>query len=449
MAPGHEQALHQQSQLRNANKAPEPAVESASSPSASIKICQQYSPAPHDIQCENYLTQSDALFREVDRLKKQGWTLPRANELFHKQRANASQPTRSGEKLFFKLQSRIGHELREAGAFLVEDLGTWRIKALNLGISPGAYTRPIFEQYPGAAISGIALPQHLGGPRMKIAYGVADRRVQVCFADITMFVRDFSGHGANVPSAHPDAANFNYWSPYAGQLFELVVCDGQALRVHHREEGMTANLDSIPLLESQLILGMTRIRSGGTFVMLLPKAHSYRSVVLLKDFCSFAGSVELFKPSSVHRIRSTCYMVAKNVQPSKEEARACIAKWKGQWATATFGGDDQAGELPESPNFAEVDALLTEFGPTLIPMSQEIWNIQVTGLREWIGRMSQCQEEQPGGSRGDNELSTPHDPESTPLSCSSYNESVAAPPVLSRSPRITRSCPQFGLWTEN
>lgn len=379
----------------------------------------------------------------------QGWTLPRANELFHKQRANASQPTRSGEKLFFKLQSRIGHELREAGAFLVEDLGTWRIKALNLGISPGAYTRPIFEQYPGAAISGIALPQHLGGPRMKIAYGVADRRVQVCFADITMFVRDFSGHGANVPSAHPDAANFNYWSPYAGQLFELVVCDGQALRVHHREEGMTANLDSIPLLESQLILGMTRIRSGGTFVMLLPKAHSYRSVVLLKDFCSFAGSVELFKPSSVHRIRSTCYMVAKNVQPSKEEARACIAKWKGQWATATFGGDDQAGELPESPNFAEVDALLTEFGPTLIPMSQEIWNIQVTGLREWIGRMSQCQEEQPGGSRGDNELSTPHDPESTPLSCSSYNESVAAPPVLSRSPRITRSCPQFGLWTEN
>ncbi|KAL9010909.1 MAG: hypothetical protein Q9173_004200 [Seirophora scorigena] len=221
MASGLEQALHQQSQLRNAKEASNPAAESASSPSASVTICQQYSPAPHDIQCENYLTQSDALFREIDRLKKRGWTLPRANELFHKQRANANQPTGSGEKTFYKPQFRIGHELRKAGAFMVQDLDTWKIKALNLGIAPGAYTRAIFEQYPGAAISGITLPKNLGGPRMSIAYGAADRRVTVCFADITMFVGEFSGRGANVPSAHPDAANFNHWSPYAGQLFGL------------------------------------------------------------------------------------------------------------------------------------------------------------------------------------------------------------------------------------
>ncbi|KAL8649319.1 MAG: hypothetical protein Q9210_004471 [Variospora velana] len=423
MTLGLEQALDQTLQLRNANEAPTLAAGSTSSPTASVTTLHAQDLAPPSVQCRDYFTQHDALFREIDRLKSQGWTLPRGDEHFQKQRANADRPTHKSEKFFFKLHLFIGKELREAGAFIVEDPDTSEIKALNICMAPGAYTRAILEQYPGAAISGISLPIRMGGHKMMIRHGAADSRVDVRFADITMFVGEFSTHGTNIPSDHPDALNFRRWSPFAGHLFDLVVCDGQALRTHHRE-GMKANLEPMRLLISQLIFGMTRIRSGGTFVMLVHKVHSYHSVLLLKDFCSFAGSVQLFKPSSAHRFRSTCYMIAKDVQPSKEEARACIAKWKGQWVTTMLGGEDQAGEQPEAPTSAEVKTLLADFGPTLIAMSQESWNVQVIALREWIRKMSRSQDERSGAQRGDNEPSMPLGAEAIPSSLSFHDDPV-------------------------
>ncbi|KAI4280631.1 MAG: hypothetical protein L6R35_005852 [Caloplaca aegaea] len=420
MTSGLYQALNQKLQPRNANEARTLAAGSASSPTASSTTLQAQDLAALSIQCRNYFTQHDAIFREMDRLKSQGWTLPQGDEHFQKQRANADRQTHQSEKVFFNMHLVIGKELREAGAFIMEDPDRSEIKALNICMAPGAYTRAILEQYPGAAISGISLPINMGGHKMMIRHGAADSRVNVRFADITMFVEEFSAHGTNIPSDHPDAFNFRKWSPFAGHLFDLVVCDGQALRTHHRE-GMKANLEPIRLLVSQLIFGMSRIRSGGTFVMLVHKVHSYDSVLLLKDFCSFAGNVQLFKPSSAHQFRSTCYMIAKDVQPSKEEARACIDKWKGQWVTTTIGGGDQAGTQPETPTSAEVETLLADFGPTIIAMSQESWNVQVIALREWIRRMSRSPGKRSGAPRGDNEPSRPLGPEAIPLSLS-FNE---------------------------
>lgn len=71
MTSGLYQALNQKLQPRNANEARTLAAGSASSPTASSTTLQAQDLAALSIQCRNYFTQHDAIFREMDRLKSQ------------------------------------------------------------------------------------------------------------------------------------------------------------------------------------------------------------------------------------------------------------------------------------------------------------------------------------------------------------------------------------------
>ncbi|KAL9026596.1 MAG: hypothetical protein Q9196_004760 [Gyalolechia fulgens] len=316
----------------------------------------------------------------------QGWQASSGDRYFKKQRENADNKDDHIERVFHLIHLNIGRELREAGAFEVDDSSPSNIKTLQLCLAPGAYTQAVLERYPEASVCGITLPVEAGGHKMSIPYGSQDPRVAVEFMDITMLIGEFCVAAFTVPQIHPDAQNFIRKSPFAGTEFDLVLCDGQTLRVHERS-GKKDDTEPLRLLNAQLVFGMTRIKSGGTFVMLLHKADAYDTVMLLKKFCSFAN-VTLFKPSAGHRQRSTFYMIAKNVQPTSMEGQGCIADWKEDWIQGTFGGDHGTGVAPRDPDAAKVDATLDEFGPKLIDIAHEAWIIQTEALShsKWLSQ---------------------------------------------------------------
>jgi hypothetical protein len=144
------------------------------------------------------------------------------------------------------------------------------------------------------------------------------------------------------------------------------------------------------LLTSQLVLALQRIRPGGTMVILLHKADTWPSVLLMHMFATFADTVELFKPKAGHRTRSSFYLVAKGARPECEASVDAVRQWKGMWRVATFGvggcGEDHDGsregvlEGLGRGGEEKVQEVLREFGPTLVRMAENVFAIQAEAL---------------------------------------------------------------------
>lgn len=69
-------------------------------------------------------------------------------------------------------------------------------------------------------------------------------------------------------------------------------------------------------------------------LLLLHRLDSWRSVALLHTFAAFA-EVALFKPRCGHAMRTSFYMVARDVRPECAAAREAVRVWQGQWQAAT------------------------------------------------------------------------------------------------------------------
>ncbi|KAL8652756.1 MAG: hypothetical protein Q9226_004128 [Calogaya cf. arnoldii] len=421
-----------------------------SAPAVAIPPSRHLELAPHNVHIRSYLRDNDATFCRLDELKEKGWKTTEGDAHFKKQREAADQKDDEQEKVFHRVHLEIGNEMRSFGAFDVEGLEHPNINALNLCMAPGAYTAAMLKQYPDASVSGITLPVNSGGHKMIIPFGQYDPRVDVKFLDITMLVREYLSEPFRIPNDHPDAANFIMDSPFQEQEFELVLCDGQALRTHERAEYRYIMREARRLLAAQLIFGMTRIKQGGTFVILLHKAECWDTMCLLQNFCSFA-KVSLFKPETRHGQRSTFYLVAKDVQSASTEAELFVDHWKRVWTEATFGGEEGTGEDPAMPENSEVDALLHDFGPGLIALAQTIWSLQANALDRspWLpgsktSRTRRSSSHQSPAFSKKGEPSTPRHPNSvlsarsrwqpsSPDSPSSPSGQVAKHPLTSRS----------------
>ncbi|KAL8772846.1 MAG: hypothetical protein Q9209_002191 [Squamulea sp. 1 TL-2023] len=379
-----EQRLAQQLRLRSDGNDVASTINDISTHKVAIPHSRLLERARHNVRIRTYLKEHDPTFRRLDELREKGWSAASGDDHFKKQREAADNKDDSTEVMFHALHLRIGHEMRDFGAFEVNTMGASKTSALNLCLAPGAYTAAMLDRYPDASVCGITLPFSSGGHKMVIPYGSEDPRVEVEFLDITMLINEFMEEPISIPANHPDAANFVSISPFHDQIFDLVLCDGQALRTHNRAEYRDTH-EPRRLLAAQLVFGMTRINQGGTFVILLHKADAWDTIRLLKSSSSFA-QIKLFKPKAGHRQRSTFYLIAKNVQPDSIEALRSIDEWKRSWYDSTFGGEERRGADPTMPDDAEVDELLHEFGPHLIAMAQDIWSIQIDALKhsQWL-----------------------------------------------------------------
>lgn len=314
-------------------------------------------------------------------ISTQGWESKAGDTFFKNRRHQADNADQKSFTYMNNMMRRIAEEMQQAtGAFSILNAFTEQPMILDMCTAPGIYLQYALEANPGAGALGFSLPYDQGGHRLVVETGGA---VRVRLLDVTMLAADMGVPAADIPPGHPHARDFGPAELPAGQLFHLVLCDGQVLRNHeaHRaayREGREASR----LLLTQLALGLEHLRPGGTMIVLLHLLDAWDTIVLLHTFTKFS-SVRLFKPRRGHATRSSFYMVAQCVQSQQAEAIAAVRQWKEDWRIATFETDEQRWrELRRQigADIPDVDAFLQDFGPKLVKMGRELWAVQADAL---------------------------------------------------------------------
>ncbi|KAJ4290017.1 hypothetical protein N0V88_006818 [Collariella sp. IMI 366227] len=360
-------------------------------------------PGPNDIETpgvkpnalvREYLLERLPIYRDLHNLQKQGWESEAGDTYFQNQRQRADHPNFRTEAGFFMLMHNIGIELNKATAALtIQNSGNPRPAILDLCMAPGGFSSAALSYNRSALLRAISLPPAQGGHKITLKKPWSstnpEAKIFVSFRDITFLADEMETPVSSIPASHPDFASFSSDRPFLGQEFDLVFCDGQVLRTHERLE-YRENSEATRLLTSQLVLGLQRIQPGGSMVILLHKANTWSSVLLMHTFTLFSDSVELFKPRKAHRTHSSFYLVAKGVRPRDEAAVEAVRQWKVKWNMATFGvveGREDGLPLDEGEvevlgsGEEKVRVVLKEFGPALVRMAEPVFEIQAEALR--------------------------------------------------------------------
>ncbi|KAH8714796.1 hypothetical protein GQ44DRAFT_405129 [Phaeosphaeriaceae sp. PMI808] len=320
-----------------------------------------------------YLAKNSPMFLRLEAARKKGWDNPEGDSYWQNRREQSDKSTEDAAQAFYDMTKQIAKEMQaKTSAMTPGDLGVQPFQSLDLCMAPGGFTWGTLEHNPDAIAYGITLPPEIGGYNNWFTLPAE----YVKFMDITMLASEFGVE--TIPTSHPDHSLFLAERPFVDQRFQLIFCGGAVLRSHARS-GHRQEFERTRLTTSQLILAMQRIFSGGTIVVLLRRPDVWDIVHLLHQFNSFAD-IQLFKPYKKHAVRSTFYLVAKNVQLEAESAKAALEEWKKSWCRATFGGDEGRGERDSEMDVEDVKRVLDEFGPKLIKLAVPVWKIQAGAL---------------------------------------------------------------------
>jgi 23S rRNA U2552 (ribose-2'-O)-methylase RlmE/FtsJ len=228
------------------------------------------------------------------------------------------------------------------------------------------------EHNPRALAQGFTLPLESGGHKVLLP---PNSKTTIDLLDINMLAADM---GVDfIPPEHPDAHNFLPRHLQSEDIFDLVLCDGNVLRTHPRAAYRDVR-EAARLVMAQLTMALEHMKPGGTILVLMHKMESWKFVLLLRTISRFS-IVQVFKPRRGHAKRSSCYLVASNIQPQHEDAVEAVRTWKQLWKTATFGTEDEYEQLVRSlePN---VEDVLEDFGPRLIELGRNVWKTQADAL---------------------------------------------------------------------
>lgn len=239
-------------------------------------------------------------------------------------------------------------------------------------MAPGGFLSVAMYYNRGARYRAFSLPLENGGYKVRF---VSAARVTINFLDLNLLAADM---GVDIiPPTHPEAAHFLPAQLSSRDIFDLIICDGQVLRTHKRAQ-YRENLESPRLTLVQLALGLEHVRPGGKMIILLHRIESWRCVYFLYVLSKFS-TVRVFKPTTDHAKRSSCYLVASNIQPQHEHAIEAVRVWKQAWRTATFDTEEAYKQLTQPPQ-AIVEDVLESFGPQLIKLATNVWETQAAAL---------------------------------------------------------------------
>jgi 23S rRNA U2552 (ribose-2'-O)-methylase RlmE/FtsJ len=271
------------------------------------------------------------------------------------------------------MMKQIGDELEDSTHALSQlSHGAEDVKILDLCMAPGGYTFSALKYNPGATAFGITLPPDKGGHEVLLQ----SSKSSVQLLDITMLANEFGVE--TPPLTYPEHTSLLSDRPYSEHMFQLIFCDGQVLRTHQRAK-YREQQEARRLTVSQLILALQRIQPGGTLIILLHKVETWDTTELLYHFSHFS-SIQLFKPKRKHSIRSSFYLIARNVQPDADAAKSAVEMWKQTWWHATFGGENGTGACKVMAGEDYVRTVLSQFGSELVDLGRPIWEIQANAL---------------------------------------------------------------------
>ncbi|KAF2501301.1 hypothetical protein BU16DRAFT_546594 [Lophium mytilinum] len=325
-----------------------------------------------------FLQENVAEFRRLTELRKQGWSNPKGDEYFKKQRHDADNADAKMAVIFYKMMKEIGQEMNLSnGALAIAKTTASSPAILDICMAPGGFLATALSLNPGAHALGFSLPIDKGGHKVLLPNYRNDPNVTLKFLDVTMLAADVGV--TNFSADHPEAKNMLPQQLDPRQLFDLVLCDGQILRTHVRAADKE-NRQALRLTVTQLAIGLQHVKVGGTMVVLLHKVEAPHTVSLLYMFSKFS-SIKLFKPAKHHAKRSSFYMIATNIQGQHCEAGLAVERWKRQWKAATFGTDEEHKEELQAACLNAED-ILREFGSELMSLGREVWRIQAGALEK-------------------------------------------------------------------
>ncbi|KAH6868980.1 hypothetical protein B0T10DRAFT_501928 [Thelonectria olida] len=320
-----------------------------------------------------YLVDNVPEFRELAELRTKGWSNPKGDAFFRKQRRNADESDEKTAVYFYNLMKIIGQELQDnTNAFALRTRSTKPPSILDMCMAPGGFLAKALSFNPNARALAFSLPASAGGHRVLLPRSL---NIEKRFLDITMLAEDMGVR--TLPTEHPGVGGFlpRHLEPW--QRFDLIICDGQVLRTHSRAF-YREKREAVRLTATQLALGLEHVRLGGTMIVLFHKVEAWDTVTTLRRFHRFA-SVKLFKPKRGHATRSSFYMVATDIQSQGPEAIAAVERWKTIWRAATFGSDEEY-ECMLCEDELDAEELLRKFGSELVGLGREVWKVQADAL---------------------------------------------------------------------
>ncbi|ESZ98023.1 FtsJ-like methyltransferase family protein [Sclerotinia borealis F-4128] len=327
--------------------------------------------ANENFPIQKYLLENVAEFRRLTELRQQGWDNPKGDDYFQKQRHNADNADEKMGNYFFNMMKEIAQEMHQATCALdISKMASPTI--LDMCMAPGGFLATALNLNPGSRALGFSLPISKGGHKALLA---RDPNVTLRFIDITMLAADMGV--ADIPAEHPEAKRFLSQQLDPGQLFDLILCDGQVLRTHNRA-AYRETREALRLSITQLAIGLEHVKIGGTMVVLLHKVEAAHNIFLLYRFNKFS-SVKVFKSTRHHAKRSSFYMIATNIQSQHCEAILAVELWKKQWKVATFGTDVEYEEELRA-TCLNAEEVLGEFRTELVRLGRKVWEIQATAL---------------------------------------------------------------------
>ncbi|KAI5843366.1 hypothetical protein DFP73DRAFT_551715 [Morchella snyderi] len=321
-----------------------------------------------------YLEENVDVYRELQVFRGEGWKSEEADTFFKNRQVAADSANLQMQKGFYNMMIKIAAQINDAThAFSPENCQS----VLDLCIAPGGFADFALRQNFRCVVDGTSLPVSQGGHQMLLRTQ-GRSNVAITYTNITMHTI-FLPAGASIPEDSPDRDEFRKNRPLPKLWsYGLVICDGNRLRSH--EHGMVRKWEPMRLTLSQLILGLTHVRPGGSMIVLLHGADHWDTVGMMYRFSKFSD-IHLFKPKAAHRNRSSFYLVANNIKP--ELAAPWVEHLKDCWYRSTFHGEAGLGEAVDIDEDLDVEVVLKEFGEKLIEMGTELWRIQKEALESW------------------------------------------------------------------
>jgi len=260
-------------------------------------------------------------------------------------------------------------------------------KALDLCMAPGGFLAYFHHRYHAGVADAITLPEEEGGHRVLLSVDDCNPQINIAFADVTMYAAEFGVQ--SVPENHPEAEKLQAQWPHPTRSYDLVICDGQALRTQSVPEYRQL-CEQSRLFNSQLLIALQKVHGGGTIIILLHKSHKWRTFALLRLFSRFSD-ISVFKPKKFHAEKSSFYIVAKNVRPRSLEATDATESFRRSWMRGTLpdpdaslkakdGAEDEAGEDSGDDLEEDVERMLQSFGVEFMGLMQPVWAVQAAAL---------------------------------------------------------------------
>ncbi|KAJ6011576.1 hypothetical protein N7451_002988 [Penicillium sp. IBT 35674x] len=295
---------------------------------------------------------SNQTYRRLKDLKERGWKNQDGDRFFEERRKTASNPTQSKKESFYQMTCHIGSGLAEGTDIFKSD--PTGLKVLDLCMAPGGFTTAAANNLWEPLIDGITLPPQIGG------YEVLAKKYcqHIIYADITMYPTEM-GYEGPIPEGHPDASHFDRSRPLLDNTYDIVICGGAVGRDHPREE-YRQNCEGTRLTVSQMVFAMNHLNPA-------------------------FSEIQLYKHPKCHAIKSSFYLIAKNVNLGHPVAKQSASHWRNLWGYLTFK-DFEDVPLPDTSLHGSDDAfvrsMIDDFGPQFQRIAQPVWKCQAKALRK-------------------------------------------------------------------